>query len=96
MGGEKYPLMHMKLSKYKKKMVIGFVLSLVSMGIGALLLTYFVYPVFGVPFMLFGGFSSFYFLIYLVGEYEEDLADSRTVSDIANGYVNGLKVKSKK
>ena len=83
----------MKLSNYKKKKLKGFLLSLLSMGVGALLLKHFMFPVAGVPFLIFGGFGSFFFLIYFISEYEEDLADSRTLSDITSGHVNGLSTK---
>jgi hypothetical protein len=81
------------LSAYKKRMLRGFLLSLTAVGLGAAIITYSPYPVFGIPFLLGGGFASFFYFIYMVGEYEEDDADARTISQIANGYVEGLEVK---
>jgi len=86
----------MKLSRYKRKMLVGFIVSVIAVWVGSLILKHFVYPVLGVPFLIGGGFSSFFFFIYMIGEYEEDSADSRSISDIANGHIHGLEVRKSK
>lgn len=83
----------MGLSRYKKRMLAGLALSVFIMILGLLAVRFFLYPVLGVPFAIGGGFAGFYFLLYLLGEYEEDEADPRTLTKIANGHIEGLSIR---
>jgi len=77
-----------KLSRYKKKKLIGMLVSSLILGLGIVLLEYSAMPALGVPFMTMGSFALFYFVLYFFFEYEEDDASSTGLFNWNAGQVN--------
>jgi hypothetical protein len=84
------------MSAYKRKMLLGFLLSCLAILLGVVVVKYFPYPFWGGVLVMPGGFSAFYFLLYFFGEYEEDDASPVSMSQISGAHVTGMEITKDK
>ncbi len=70
------------MSRYKKKMLVGFCLSCLSVMIGIGILQNHTYSAIGVTFVVLGGFTSFFFAMYYVGTYEGCVGKALSFTEI--------------
>ncbi|WP_196159870.1 hypothetical protein [Reinekea sp. G2M2-21] len=81
------------MSRYKVRKLYEIVLSIIATAIGVVLLKYFKYPAWGVPFLCWGSFWCLYATIYFLFEYEEDDAGSSGLFNFNAGQVDSEKYR---
>jgi len=79
------------MTRYKKQKWKEILISSLCAIFGATLLEFTAIPALGALFLIFGSFWCFYAFIYLVGEYEEDEANSQGLFNFNAGKIDSDK-----